>query len=106
MTAPVAVCAMAALGEGEILTAQVNGVDVLVSHIEGEYHAIQDKCSHARQRLSEGRLRGSQIICPLHGARFDVRTGACLAAPATRDVKVFPVTLEAGKVWVTVNEAE
>ena len=106
MTAPVAVCSMAALDEGEMMTCQVGGVDVLVCNIEGQYHAIRDLCTHARQKLSAGRLRGGSIICPLHGARFDVRSGACLAAPATVPVQVFPVTLEGGKVWVTVGAGD
>ena len=53
-----------------------------------------------------GRLRGHSISCPLHGARFDVRTGACLAAPARRPIQSFPVTIEGGKVCVDVTAFE
>ena len=53
--------------------------------------------------LSGGKLRGHAISCPLHGARFDVRTGECLAAPASQPIKSFPVTLEGGKVLVALD---
>ncbi len=84
----------------------VNGVAVLVCQREGQFYAIEDQCTHARQLLSEGRLRGYEVSCPLHGARFDVRTGKCTAAPAKRDAKSFPVTLEGGKVHVTVLDSD
>ena len=102
VTAPVV--AMAQLGEGEMASAEINGVAVLVCQVDGEYYAVSNDCSHARQKLSGGRLRGHEVTCPLHGARFDVRDGACKAAPAVRPIKTFPVTLEAGKVCVTVTE--
>ncbi len=92
--------------EGDMTTANVNGVDVLLCQVEGQFYALQDQCTHARQKLSGGRLRGFQVSCPLHGARFDVRTGECLAAPATRAVKTYPVTLEGGKVSVTVADSD
>ncbi len=97
---------IAALDEGEMTTATVNGVDIMLCQVEGQFYAVQDQCTHARQKLSGGRLRGFQVSCPLHGARFDVRTGACLAAPATRPVKTYPVTLEGGKVAVTVTDSD
>jgi len=103
---PVAVTTIAALGEGKTMAAKVDGVDVLVCNVEGQYYAVHGQCSHARQALSSGRLRGHSIICPLHGARFDVRSGDCLAAPAQRPIQTFPVTLEGGKVWVDVTQVE
>lgn len=93
---------MAELGEGQATAVQVNGVHVLVCQVEGQYYAVHAQCPHARQSLASGRLRGHEIVCPLHGARFDVRTGACTAGPAQQPIQRFPVTLEGGKVCVAV----
>ncbi len=100
------VVAQSELADGEMHACQVNGVDVLLCRVDGEYYAVADRCSHATQKLSVGRLRGHEVTCPLHGARFDVRDGRCLAAPASRPIKTFPVTLEGGKVNVTVSEED
>lgn len=98
------VIAQSEMADGEMHTCQVDGVDVLLCRVDGEYYAVVDHCSHATQKLSAGRLRGFEVTCPLHGARFDVRDGRCLAAPASQPIKTLPVTLEGGKVNVTVTE--
>jgi len=73
---------------------------VLLCNVGGQHHAVSNVCPHSRMPLSEGSLRGFTVICPLHGARFDVRTGACLAGPATSDLAVYPVRVENGQVIV------
>lgn len=100
------VIAQSDMADGEMHACQVDGVDVLLCRVDGEYYAVVDHCSHATQKLSTGRLRGFEVTCPLHGARFDVRDGRCLAAPASRPIKTLPVTLEGGKVNVTVTEED
>jgi 3-phenylpropionate/trans-cinnamate dioxygenase ferredoxin subunit len=86
-----------------MVVCQVDGVDVLLCCIGEEYFAVADQCSHARQALSKGKLRGYQITCPLHGARFDVRDGRCLAKPATRPIASYAVTVRDGHVYVGVD---
>ena len=103
---PTPVLAIADLDEGQSACIRVDGVDVLVCLVEGQFYALHAQCSHARQSLATGKLRGFELTCPLHGARFDVRTGACLAAPAQRPITCFPVTLEGGKVCVEVTGVE
>lgn len=61
---------------------------VVVCRVDGRLHAFDDNCSHRDARLSEGRLRGSTITCPVHGAQFDVRTGEHRCAPATTPIVV------------------
>ena len=80
-----------ALADGEMVSVDLDGEPILLCRIEGRYHALRDVCSHADQALSEGRLRGKTVYCPLHGARFDVRTGACLSPPATEPVASYEV---------------
>lgn len=93
---------MAALEDGDMLQVRAAGQALLVCQVEGQFYALADQCSHAQQQLSRGSLRGYQVSCPLHGARFDVRSGACLAAPATQPVQTFPLVLEGGKVCVAL----
>lgn len=94
-----------ALADGQMLACRVEDVDVLLCRVDGRYYALANHCSHARQPLHTGRLRGHEIVCPLHGARFDVRDGRCLGAPATVPVQTFPVLIEGGKVNVSVAAA-
>lgn len=66
--------------------------------------AIGDRCSHAEASLSEGTVVGSEVECPLHGARFDLETGRPLSLPATRPVATYPAKVEGGYVYVEVEE--
>ena len=95
-----------ALQDGEMAACEVDGVSVLVCRVAGGFHAVANRCSHASQVLSEGKLRGYELICPLHGAIFDVRNGAHLAPPATRPIKTFPVTVEGDQVCVEVTKED
>ena len=103
MAEMIPVLPIAALSDGEMMRVSAHGVDLLVCQVAGQIYALADRCSHARQALSNGKLSGFEVRCPLHGARFDVRTGACKSPPATFPVKTFPVTLEGGKVCVSVS---
>lgn len=67
-----------------------------------EYFALEAWCSHARASLVHGERVDHEIICPLHGARFDLRTGRHLSPPAVRPVPRYEVKVEEGKVWVKV----
>lgn len=59
--------------------------------VEGKVYCTGNLCTHAEAYLSDGYLEGFEIECPLHGARFDVRTGAALCVPASVDIPVYPV---------------
>lgn len=83
---------LSGLGDGEIHPCEAGDFDVMVCRVAGQLYAIEDLCSHAETTLSDGRLIGFQIICPLHGAQFDVRDGAHKSPPAYSGVASFPVT--------------
>ena len=80
----------------------LGGAAVLLCHTRDGVHAVENICTHAYARLDEGRLRGHRVICPLHGASFDVRTGAVLGAPATVPLKSYPVRVVDGRIEVQV----
>ncbi|MDR6839982.1 non-heme iron oxygenase ferredoxin subunit [Pseudoxanthomonas sacheonensis] len=97
------VCAVSELLPGEMKTAwdEVTSVPIVVFNYDGEYYALEDKCSHEDFELSAGSYDGEDatIECVLHGARFDIRNGAPLCAPAYTGVPKFPVKLEHDGVW-------
>ena len=82
---------------------RVGGRSILVCQVAGQYYALDGECSHAAQRLCTGRLNGFEVLCPLHRARFDVRTGAPTAGPATAPLATYPVILDSGKVHVMLD---
>jgi 3-phenylpropionate/trans-cinnamate dioxygenase ferredoxin subunit len=78
------------------------GESVLLVHSKDGLFAVNNICSHAYAKLDEGRLRGNRLICPLHGASFDVRDGAVLGAPATQPLRSYPVRVVDGHIEVQV----
>lgn len=94
------VAAVEALPSGQYLEALLDEADVVVFNVGGQLHAIENLCTHDGGRLSGGRLEGRQIICPRHGARFDVTTGSACTPPAYEDVHVFPVRVQDGRIQV------
>jgi 3-phenylpropionate/trans-cinnamate dioxygenase ferredoxin subunit len=78
------------------------GESVLLVHSKDGLFAVNNICSHAYAKLDEGRLRGHRLICPLHGASFDVRDGTVLGAPATQPLRSYPVRIVDGHIEVQV----
>ena len=93
-------CAVAELEEDKPLSVDLAGTLVAIVATEGEFFAIRDECSHGRVMLSLGEVDGCTLECFAHGSRFDLRTGEALDLPATRPVRVYPVTIEGGDVLV------
>ena len=85
---------------GEQRKLDIDGTHVIVFNLDGQYHALEDLCTHDGSCLSGGVIEGCEIICPHHGAHFDIRTGAALSAPAYESTAVFPVRIENGEVQV------
>lgn len=75
-------------------------IEVMVFNINGSYYAIEDVCTHDGAALSDGELKGCEIICARHGARFDVRTGEVTAPPAYENIRCFPTRVKNGSIQV------
>jgi len=88
---------------GEVKQYQVEGRPVALCNVEGTLYAFEDVCTHQFAYLSEGELEGDQIKCPLHGAKFDVKTGAAKSLPAVKPVPKHEVKVENGNVYVALN---
>lgn len=99
------VAELAALREGRMLACRVEGRPIVVCHTREGLFALDDQCTHALARMSEGRLRGTRLVCPLHGAAFDVRDGRVLAGPATRPLTFHAVRVVDGRIEVAIDPA-
>jgi len=88
------------LGPGSVRVVDVDGTPIAVFNVDGSYYAIEDVCTHDGGELASGTLEGDEIVCPRHGARFCVRTGEALSAPAFEPTATFPVRVHGGIVQV------
>ena len=68
--------------------------------VDGQYYASSAWCTHEKTSLVHGDLEGHEIMCPVHGARFDLRNGRHLCLPATRALKTYPVKVEDEKIFI------
>ncbi|HEX9898570.1 MAG TPA: non-heme iron oxygenase ferredoxin subunit [Candidatus Methylomirabilis sp.] len=98
----VAVADAAELGNGERLFVEVDDLSIVIFNVAGQFFAIGDVCSHDDGPLGDGELEGHAIVCPRHGARFDVRTGKVLSLPAFVDIPAYPVRVEGGQIEIGV----
>jgi 3-phenylpropionate/trans-cinnamate dioxygenase ferredoxin subunit len=80
----------------------VDADDVMIAvfNLGGEYYAIEDVCTHDGGELGSGAVEGDEIVCPRHGARFNIKTGEVTAPPAYEAVAIFPVRVQDGMVQV------
>lgn len=89
-----------AIPPGSHQVVDVDGAQVAVFNLDGQFYAVEDVCTHDGGTLTGGAVEGEQIICPRHGARFSIKTGAVLAPPAYEPIHSFPVRIESGRVQV------
>lgn len=94
----------AAIGDEEALGVSVKEVPVAICRSRGVLHAIHNVCTHEYAPLSEGWVEDGGIECPYHQARFDLATGEAQCAPASEPVKVYPIRIEDGKVFVELPD--
>lgn len=96
----IAVARTEEIGPGAFKVVEVDGAMVAVFNVGGQYYAIDDACTHDGESLAGGEVQGEEVVCPRHGARFNIRTGAVTAPPAYEAVHVFPVRVQDGQVLV------
>ncbi|MCE5232689.1 MAG: non-heme iron oxygenase ferredoxin subunit [Mizugakiibacter sp.] len=99
MSGWVRVCERSELLPGEFKVVYDGDTAIAVFNIDGDLFAVEDVCTHDGGELAGGELRGHEVECPRHGARFDVRTGDALCAPAYEPTASFPVKVEDGVVY-------
>jgi ferredoxin-NADP reductase len=101
-TAFTAVATTGQIAPGRMLGAVVNGRSIVVVNLAGTFHALAGDCPHAGGHLVEGEIIGKTLTCPVHGAVFDIPTGAVLEPPADTDLDTYEVRVVGDTVEVAI----
>jgi 3-phenylpropionate/trans-cinnamate dioxygenase ferredoxin subunit len=89
-----------AMADGEHMVVDVDGTEVAIFKLYGQFYALEDVCTHDGAEIASGEIDGDEIICPRHGARFCIKTGAFKTAPAYENIDCFPIRIESGRVQI------
>ena len=88
------------IAPGGYRVVDADGTHIAVFNLDGAYYAIEDVCTHDDGPLGEGTLRGAEVECPRHGAKFDVRDGRVLCLPAPLPIPTYEVKVEGEAIKV------
>ena len=91
---------MADLAVGRLLPCEIAGREIVLCHTRAGVFALDNVCTHAYARMSEGCLRGTRLVCPLHGGSFDVESGCALGSPALKRLVTYPVRVVNGMIEI------
>ena len=87
-------------GEGEMRAFEVRGTRIAVARVDGAFYAFGDTCTHMACSLAGGDLEETTVICPCHGAEFDVTSGAVLQGPARGPVETYRTRTGGGRLEI------
>ena len=110
MAAPVSgtrrldLCAASEVPPGTMKLCEVEDELVLVTNLDGRFHATQGVCSHEYFELDKGFLTGDTLTCALHQSRFDLETGEALDPPAEAPLAIYPVSIEDDQIVLELPE--
>ncbi len=90
------------LPNGERLFVDLGDKPIVIFNIAGQFFAIGDVCTHDDGPLGDGVLEGKNVVCPRHGAEFDVRNGKAMQMPAVVDIPAYPVQVKEGNIFVGI----
>ncbi|MBI5294941.1 MAG: non-heme iron oxygenase ferredoxin subunit [Chloroflexi bacterium] len=90
------------LPNGERLFVEVADRPIVIFNIAEQLFAIGDVCTHDDGPLGDGDLEGYHIVCPRHGAEFDVRNGKVMQMPAAVDIPAYPVRVREGNIFIGI----
>ncbi len=85
---------------GEKMLVELEDERILLVNIGGKYYAVGEECPHALAMLSMGQLYGEEIVCPVHGSGFNVKSGEVLSPPAREDLACYPVRVEGDDILI------
>jgi 3-phenylpropionate/trans-cinnamate dioxygenase ferredoxin subunit len=87
---------------GQKTSKEIEGKEILICRLDEDYYAVANRCTHAAWPLLQEPLEGTEIVCTLHGARFDLRDGCPTGGPATRPLATYPIELRNGELYVSL----
>ncbi len=90
------------LPAGERLFVTIEDKSIVIFNVAGNLFAIGDVCTHDNGPLGDGDLEGNEVICPRHGARFDIRTGKTMRLPAVVDMPAYPLRVRKGLIEIGI----
>jgi nitrite reductase/ring-hydroxylating ferredoxin subunit len=96
---------LAEIRKGSMQTRVVEGREIVLCHTREGLFALDNICTHAHARMCEGRLRATRLVCPLHGASFDIRDGRVLTPPATVPLATHQVRVVNGTIEISLSPA-
>ncbi|GAA3325206.1 non-heme iron oxygenase ferredoxin subunit [Paeniglutamicibacter sulfureus] len=88
-------------GEAKVIPAEENGTgeDIAVFHAEdGNFYALDDTCTHETASLADGWIEGTEVECPVHSAKFCLKSGTALCMPATLAARTHKVEVSGNDV--------
>ncbi len=97
-------CALADLPEGGVRVFEIAGLRLAAARSGDAVFVVEDRCSHDDGELGEGRLRGTEVECPRHGARFDMASGRATRMPAVAPIETFAARLDGDDVLVDLPQ--
>src|SRR5215470_19977982 len=100
------ICHVSEIVEGTVRGVEIGERQLALYNIGGTFYATDNRCTHARARLSEGFIEGDTIECPLHGGRFHIPTGEPLSPPVRVAVCVYSVQVIDQEIYVQISENE
>ena len=92
------------LPPGERLFIEVDNAQIVIFNIAGQFFAIGDVCTHDDGPLGDGELESYEIVCPRHGAHFDVRSGKAVRLPAVRPTPSYPVRVVGDVLEIGISD--
>lgn len=92
------------LAPGDRSVVRITDKEILVCRIGDEYFAVSNRCTHAAWPLAREPMEGTEIMCTLHGARFDLRDGCPTAGPTSKPLATYPIELRRGELFVRIRE--
>ena len=103
MSTRVEVSQLNQLKPGQRKLVKVNGQQIALFNLNGAIYAINNTCPHSRGPLIKGRIYGTKVTCPWHGAQFDITTGQCQNGPATTNIIAYSTYIEGDAVFVEIT---
>ncbi len=90
------------LAPGKKVPTRIEDREILICRIEDDYFALASRCTHSAWPLAEEVIEGTEIVCSLHGARFDIRDGCPTGGPARKPLATYPIEIREGELYVSI----